>query len=209
MFLNKKYFITISILLIINCLNGQSTFRGGFVAGFNAGQLDGDYSAGYHKLGLNAGIRSTIELKGRLQLQTEILFSQRGARTTQSEAQILRSCTLNYLEVPLLLNIRDWRSTTEGGDSYYKAYLSVGLSYGRLFSSNSNLSFTHATYLDRFKKNDISYMAGVGFNFNYHLGLTARIAKSFGLLYDATEFTAGPVTSLRGHYISFLFSWLF
>ena len=177
--------------------------------GFNAAQLDGDYAAGYHKVGLNTGIRSTIDLSGRWELQTEILFSQRGARTTENDALVLRSCTLNYLEVPVLLNIRDWKAKTEAGDEYYKAYLSVGLSYGWLFSAKSNLAFTHATYLDRFSKNDVSYMAGIGFNFNRYFGACMRIAKSFGLLYDAQKYTNGPATSLRGHYLTFQTSWLF
>ena len=108
----KKNAIKIVVLLCIafniNALQAQSRFKGGIVGGFNAAQIDGDESAGYNKLGLNAGIRGLAELGGRLQLSIDMLYSQRGARTSSKESFVNRTCTLNYLEVPVLLNIRDW-----------------------------------------------------------------------------------------------------
>jgi hypothetical protein len=208
--MKNSILITILIVLSISVVgSSQSIFRGGFIAGFNAAQLDGDFAAGYHKLGLNVGIRSTIDLGKRWELQTDIAFSQRGARTTQNEALVLRSGTLNYLEVPVALKVRDWKVTTDDSKTFYRAYLSVGLIYGRLFRASSNLAFTHASVLDRFSKNDFSYMAGVGYNFNWHLGISMRIARSFNFLYDPKVFPSGPNTALQGHYISFLGSWLF
>ncbi|NJN35509.1 MAG: PorT family protein [Saprospiraceae bacterium] len=206
------------LLFLINCfiindLDAQSRFRGGFVAGLNMAQLDGDNAAGYHKIGLSTGIRATIELGGRWEISTDILFSQRGSRTTLNESFILRKSTLNYLEVPVLLNLRDWLRTTEAGETYYKVHLSVGLSYGRLFSETVSPNFTHAGVENLFAKNDLSGVFGVGYFFNRNWGATARIAKSLNFLFDPSQHLddklARILPSLRGHFITFQSFWLF
>ncbi len=213
----KSYFFLLSLLFYnlftINHLEAQSRFRGGIVAGFNASQLDGDNAAGYHKLGLSAGVRATIELGGRWEILTDILFSQRGSRTTLNESLILRKSTLNYLEVPVLLNVRDWLQTTEGGETYYKAHLSVGFSYSRLFNESVSPNFTHAGVENLFAKNDVSGVFGAGFFFNRNWGVTGRIAKSLNFLFDPSQNLddklARTLPSLRGHFVSFQSVWLF
>ena len=210
-----KFLFLICNLLTVNQLQAQSIFKGGIVAGLNAAQLDGDEAAGYHKVGLNAGVRATIDLGGRFEFLTEILYSQRGSRTTDIEASFFtRTCTLNYLEVPVLVNIRDWISTTESGEKYYKVHFSLGVSYGRLFSTNANdnfvnLLFPNSNAIDLFEKNDLSYMAGVGYFVNQHWGFSCRIAKSFGLLYDSKKYLNLPFGDLKGHYLTFQTVWIF
>lgn len=206
------FFIFI-IILIANDLDAQSRFKGGIVAGFNAAQLDGDAAAGYHKVGLNTGIRALIDLGGRLELLTEILYSQRGSRTTENEAPITRTCTINYLEVPVLLNIRDWKKTTDEGTDYYKVSLSMGLSYGRLFKASSSPNFTHGAVLDRFSTNDLSIMGGINYNLNSHLGFSCRAARSLVKLFNSTKYAneplAGGLPVLTSHYLTFQTSWIF
>ena len=216
--MNREYlktfcFIIFIKILIINDLEAQSRFRGGVVAGFNAAQLDGDAAAGYHKVGLNTGLRVLIELGGRLELCTEILYSQRGSRTTENESAITRSCTLNYLEVPVLLNIRDWKKAGSDGVEFYKASFSAGISYGRLFKATSSSNFTHAAVLDKFSTNDVSFMAGINYNANRHLGFSMRIAKSMARIFNYEKYIneplAGGLPNLKGHYLTFQTAWIF
>jgi hypothetical protein len=213
MFLRHYILITLFIYLVVNPIAAQQRFKGGVVAGFNAAQIDGDLAAGYHKLGLNIGLRSIIELGGRLEIMTELLYGQRGSRTTESESPINRVVTLNYLEVPVLLNIRDWLKEDGSGKTYHKAHFSAGLVYGRLFRASANQAFFHAAVLDKFATNDVSYMAGIGYYVNRHWGFTGRIAKSFGYLFNpekyANEPLAGGLAALRGHYVSFQTVWIF
>ena len=211
----KYYTITIVLLVcfFLHKIEAQNRFRGGFVTGFNAAQMDGDAAAGFHKFGLNTGIRALIELGGRFELSTDILYSQRGSRTSKNESFIKRECTLNYLEVPVLFNIRDWQQNAGGENAYYKAAFSVGASYGRLFSAQSNSTFTHKAVVDKFSKNDVSLMAGIIFNPNRHWTFSCRIAKSVNKLFDFEKFPndtiANGLPSLRGYYVSVQTGWIF
>ncbi len=199
--------------LTINVLHAQSRFKGGIVVGFNAAQIDGDASAGYNKVGLNAGARVLIELKGRYQISTEILLSQRGSRTTERESAINRTCTLNYLEVPVLLNIRDWRKKSDDEQEYYKVGFSIGLVYGRLFKATSNPSFFHAPVLDKFATNDLSFAAGLHYFINPHWSLSSRVAKSFNKLFNPEKYPNDPLAggffALRSHYLTFQTAYIF
>ena len=201
------------IALTINALQAQSRFKGGIVAGFNAAQLDGDASAGYNKVGINAGARVLIELKGRYQISMDILFSQRGSRTTEKEAVINRTCTLNYLEVPVLLNIRDWLKKSDDEQEYYKVAFSAGLVYGRLFKAASNPSFFHASVLDKFATNDVSFAAGLQYFINPHWGFSFRGAKSFNKLFNPQKYPNDPLAggffALHGHYLTFQTAYIF
>jgi Outer membrane protein beta-barrel domain len=207
------FIIFMCTALLANVLQAQSRFKGGIVAGFNAAQIDGDASAGYNKVGLNAGARVLIELTGRYQISTEILFSQRGSRTTEKESAVNRTCTLNYLEVPILFNIRDWLKKSDDEQEYYKVAFSAGLVYGRLFKASASPNFFHAPVLDKFATNDVSFAAGLNYFINPHWGLSCRVAKSFNKLFNPLKYTNDPLVGgflpLRGHYLTFQTAWIF
>jgi hypothetical protein len=208
-------FIQIFLLwvLILPTSNAQSRFKGGIIAGFNAAQLDGDAAAGYHKVGLNTGVRAVIELKGRYQITTDILFSQRGSRTTENEAIINRTCTLNYLEVPVLLNIRDWQKKGNDEQSYYKVAFVVGVSYSRLFKSTASPTFTHAAVLDKFSTNDIAIQGGIQYFQSAHWGFSVKLARSVTKLFNTKKYIneplAGGLPILREHYLTFQTMYIF
>jgi hypothetical protein len=207
------FIIFIGIALTTPILHAQNRFRGGVVMGFNAAQLDGDASAGYNKMGLNAGAKVLIELTGRFQISTEILFSQRGSRTTEKEAPVTRSCTLNYLEVPILLNIRDWIKKSDDEQEFYKVGFSLGFVYGRLFKSTASPNFFHAPVLNKFAPNDVGFAGGVHYFINPNWGLSCRAAKSFNKVFNPDKYTNDPLAGgflpLRGHYLTFQTAWIF
>jgi Outer membrane protein beta-barrel domain len=194
-------------IILSPSVNAQNRFKGGIIAGFNAAQMDGDAAAGYHKVGLNTGVRAIIELKGRYQITTDILFSQRGSRTTENESLVNRTCTLNYLEVPVLLNIRDWQKKGVDDVAYYKVAFVVGVSYSRLFKATANPTFTHGGVLDKFSNNDIAVQGGIQYFQNAHLGFTAKLARSVTKLFNPLKYIneplAGGLPILREHYLTF------
>jgi hypothetical protein len=212
----KNLFFIICITLIINDLSAQSRFRGGFVAGLNAAQIDGDATAGYRQVGLSGGVRALVELGGRWELSLDILYSQKGSRKSVSnEAPFGKEAfsRLNYLEVPVMINYRDWEQTSKSGTKYYKVHLSAGISYNSLFSASSNENFSHKVVLDKFRKSDICYVGGVGYNVNRNWGFTWRISKSFGYLFDPQNYQNDPVAKdflpLKEHYFTVQTSWIF
>jgi Outer membrane protein beta-barrel domain len=212
----RNLFFVICITLIINDLSAQSRFRGGFVAGLNAAQIDGDATAGYRQVGLSSGVRALVELGGRWELLLDILYSQKGSRKSVSnEAPFGKEAfsRLNYLEVPVMINYRDWEVTSKSSAKYYKVHLSAGISYNSLFSASSNENFSHKVVLDKFRKSDICYIGGIGYNVNRNWGFTWRISKSFGYLFDPQNYQNDPVAKdllpLKEHYFTVQTSWIF
>jgi hypothetical protein len=210
----KRIFFILSITLIINTLFAQNRFGGGILLGFNAAQMDGDRAAGYHKVGLNGGLRGTVRLNedGKWLLTTEMLYSQRGGRSVERDGFITDwKATLNYLEVPVLISYCDW---AQDGGAYYKVHFTAGLSYGRLFSTKISQSFTHPlAAVDAFQKNDVSYTAGLSYFVNRHWGFTWRYTRSFNYLFNPKKYANDPVlgglTALQGYFLTFQSAWIF
>ncbi len=112
-------------------------FYGGAVIGANFAQVDGDYFAGYHKVGLNVGGIVYAQLARHVALSMEILYSQKGSKsnlpelsTTLPNTYIIKyGINANYAEIPVMINYFDKR----------KSHFGVGVSYGRLVSSSETI----------------------------------------------------------------------
>ncbi len=157
----------------------EHKFYGGLVCGANFAQVDGDYIAGYHKLGLNAGGIVYIPIRSHLAASMEILYSQKGSKST-GEIQlpsglwvVKYSMKLNYAEVPLMINYFDKRKTNFG----------LGVSISELAASTENFVTYPAQTFDQtkypFKKTDVDFITGC----NLHLwrGLFFNIRFQYSL----------------------------
>jgi Outer membrane protein beta-barrel domain len=210
-----KYFrFLIFILLSVNSLKAQSRFGGGIVAGFNASQMDGDGTAGFTKVGGNIGLRATVQLteSDKWQLATNMVLSQRGSRSNPNDGGAVWSATLNYLEVPVTMSIRDWKVTDKSGHDFYKVYFTVGLSYGRLYSSVVSPNFTHPqAVVDVFQKNDISGVAGLSYYVNHHWGFNWYYTRSLNYLFNPQkhEGNLASFNALQGYFLTFQTVWMF
>ncbi|MEN9613464.1 MAG: hypothetical protein RLZZ628_4278 [Bacteroidota bacterium] len=219
MLLHKIKCCLLAIFLYSICseLGAQNRFKGGAIFGFNASQMDGDQAAGYHKVGLNTGLRAILLLKPKMDVTLDLLYSQRGSRTTEYEALEFRSVTLHYLEIPVLFHYKDWLAQDKSGEPYYRASLEAGVSYGRLFNIDANdafkLLFYHPLEKDKLNKNDISLTAGITFMFSAHWGLAARMTQSLNRLYDPNLYLNDVVLSsynaLRSYFVSFQTIYIF
>ena len=219
MFRMKIWIKTISlifILLITNHLQAQSRFGGGIVAGFNASQMDGDQAAGFSKVGANIGLQATVQLNetGKWLLTTNMLYSQRGARSTQNDAGPIRSASLNYLEVPVTISYRDWKVTDKNGADFYKVYFTAGLSYGRLFSYKISENFTHPKSVwVFFEINDIAFTGGLYYYINRNWGFNWRYTRSANFLFNPKQHTENIALSsynaLQVYFLTFQSVWMF
>lgn len=184
----------------------ERRFKGGIIGGFNISQIEGDEAAGYNKIGLQGGLRVAIILKERMDLGIEMLFSQRGsAARNQNQGAFPFKLTLNYIEVPVLLNYMDWQAEDK---DYYKLHFHAGFSYGRLisFSTDDN----QLTSLgDFFRDNDVSWIGGATYYVNKNLGITARYSRSIYPFFVADEMTTPNANSLIGYQISFQTVYMF
>jgi hypothetical protein len=121
---------------------------------------------------------------------------------------------LQYLEVPVLISLRDWLVTDKQGRDYYKVYFSAGMSYGRLFSSERSERWIHPqNALDLFARNDIAYTAGLSYFVNRHWGFTWRYTRSLNYLYNRLKYPEDAIlvnlNSLTGYFVSFQTVWMF
>jgi hypothetical protein len=205
------FMITITFLGL-SATAQESIFGLHAVVGFNASQIRGDELAGFDKVGLTAGLRSTVELKGNAALSVEMLYSERGSRpnifSDLGDPDI--NVTLRYLDLPVYFTYGDWKDPEHG---YHKAYAAAGLSYGRLIQYST---FDHFNPEDAsldvlsqyFNKNDFSWLLGFGLRLSPHFAISARYTRSITLLLNAPKEEL-QTNSLRVFFLSFRGEYIF
>jgi hypothetical protein len=84
-------------------------FQGMVSAGLNIAQIDGDGPFGYNYYGLTAGIGTLVRFKPKVSASVELLYTMRGTKLNKGEfyPQPVYTVSMDYIEVPLLLNIHD------------------------------------------------------------------------------------------------------
>jgi len=163
-------------------------FYGGLLVGANFSQVDGDYFAGYHRVGINVGGIVYAQLAEHVALSMEILYSQKGSKSDIVKPVNVNgtpvfiekyAISANYAEVPVMINYFDKR----------KSHFGVGLSYSQLVSSDETITTNPVMTPDftqyPFKKYDLNALAGV----QLHLvqGLFLNIRFQYSVLPIRTE----------------------
>ena len=158
----------------------NKSFYTGLIFGSNFCQVDGDNFAGYHKFGFNIGGAAYIKLDEHITGSMEVLYSQKGSRSTMP--QLLAAgfyitnygITLNYAEIPVLINYYDDHKNHFGG----------GLSYGRLGTSKEYITTNPPTTYDpndyQFKKNDLNLL--LNGSLHVYKGLFVNLRFQYSLL---------------------------
>lgn len=153
-------------------------FQLGIKAGANITKIDGksfrdEFSWGYH-----AGGFAVIKLSDHVQIQPEVLFNQFTTKTDTSLGSIfqgsnLKDVKLNYLTIPLLLNLSPTKALS----------FQVGPQYGILLDKSKTLVQNGK---EAFKAGDFSLLGGVQLNIaNFKLG--ARYIVGLSDINDATD----------------------
>ncbi len=178
----KRFVPTIFILLMFNLSTTEAQrFKGSAVFGINLAQIDGDALAGFNKLGLTGGVKLAYPIKDNVDINLEMLYSQRGSNAGFGFGSQAESYTdLKYLEIPIYANIMDWFITDE---DYHKVKAHAGLNFSYLFdvaSSNGVVS----NDIDTYNRNNIGYLLGVDYMFTKNLGLTLRYSRAFNSIVD-------------------------
>ncbi|MBC6994320.1 outer membrane beta-barrel protein [Neolewinella lacunae] len=159
----------ILLLLALPSLVAGQTFQASVIGGFNFSQIDGDDLFGFHKPGVNAGIRVVAVLGDRWRVGPEILYSQQGAKRQDNSLNIspYDAFRLNTLEVPLMAYYKDWRLVAE-----------AGFSYQRLFSYEVDDSFGQdITPVTELQDNLVAFKAGVTYLLNPNWGINMQWSK--------------------------------
>jgi len=197
----KSTFLVI-FFLVINTQCYAQTFKAGVFAGLTASQINGDDTAGFNKAGLEGGLRIGVDIQDKMELSLELQYSQRGARQEVQAGIPQAIYRTDYIAVPVIFSYRDWAA-----EEYYKLHFHGGLSYGRLVNAElDNEEADNSVFLNLWRENDLSILAGATYFLNKHFGLTVRYNRSLILLYKNTDENAmngGQGNSLAPYNLSF------
>ena len=172
----KKVLPSFFLFLLFGVAISAQGFRGTALIGTNIAQIDGDDWAGFDKFGITAGGRLTYITDNNIDFSLEMLYSQRGAAEKRFAKGDDKNINLNYFEVPLIVSLKDW--SIDNG-SYFKVRAEAGLSFSYLFDIK-NTRFAE----ENFRKQDLSWLLGVGYQFSKRIGLGLRYTSSFLKIYN-------------------------
>ena len=82
-------------------------FHAIFHAGVNFAQIDGDAYPGFNKVGFDGGVGVLVRFHQYLSTSVELNYTMWGAQTALVDKQNLYSTNLNYIQIPLALNVHD------------------------------------------------------------------------------------------------------
>ncbi|MDX5347564.1 MAG: PorT family protein [Hymenobacteraceae bacterium] len=142
--------------------------RNSIVFGAVASQVDGDNLAGFHKPGLVFGGSSAFLFTDKFSLQPEILYIQKGSKTTNKHDYYLKY-RLNYISIPVIAQYKFHEKFTAQG----------GLSADYLISARKNEGFDFFEPVDEgFKKIDVNAIGAVEYKLSDNFGLNLRYRYS-------------------------------
>lgn len=171
----------LTILLVLyttsQSFSQENVFSAHIITDVNFSQIKGDMLAGYHRVGFGAGIGVGYRIAPRWNGHLELMYRNAGAKNSPYDP-IKRSINIHMAQIPLYASYLTW---WDNGLS--RIHFDLGMIYGRII--NSTVRFPkYEKYSTFIKNNDFSMMAGMGFWFNHHHGLSVRYIRSFSLLLE-------------------------
>ncbi len=177
-------------LLILMGLLGTSTFlfaqndddnrfTATIIAGVAFTQIDGDEDGSYSKVGFIGGARGGVKFGPRMELATEILFSQKGSYIRNID----KTYHLDYVEVPVMFYYKDWEATDRNDNKFMRVAIGAGLSYSRLLNVRVK-EFGNMTDKDPFRKDDFMVVVDGNVFITRNWGIGIRWARSLITIVD-------------------------
>lgn len=178
----------------------EPIIQAAIIAGLNTTQIDGDNLSGFRKFGANVGGGAFIRLPKGIMPSFEILYSQKGSKSSKTEAANKvpgdYKLILDYLDVPVLINYNDKD----------RAIFGLGIVVNNLVRYKESLA---GTAIDRnYKRRGVEFVANVTFLIKRVVGINFRYTYSITKINndDSTAtFAAGNqrsnVLTLRVMYI--------
>lgn len=168
-----KPLILLTIALAITTFSFAQGFHIGVKGGVNMYKLEGKSFSDQFEHSYNAGLFSEINFSKKIGIQPEVLWNQSQTRTSSRFKDMyddgvgeLKGVTLNYLSIPILLNVSPSKFVT----------FQAGPQFGVLINKDQGLLDNGKS---AFKTGDLSMLGGVQLNLGgfkvggrYTVGLT-------------------------------------
>lgn len=170
--------------------NAVSNFKGGFRAGLTTSQISGDNLGGFHQIGACAGVFANIPLNDMLdwKLQLEMDFVMKGSHSFVERNQVYNPTqkyvlNLGYLEIPVLMKWNFGKRITINGKPVVNGFeLEFGPVLGvKAYQLEKDWTGVIPATVDNgrmFRRFELSAMAGLGYLFKEHHGISLRYSNS-------------------------------
>jgi len=191
------------ILLLANSLDAQD-FKGKIIAGINSSQIEGDRLKGYNKPGLVLGIGAAFPINSEWSIEPELLYAQKGSRSSQNEQALngkIETIALTYIDLPIIVNYKLRE------DLVLQAGLSPNYLIGAEIDPGTNIGFQNAR--SQFRDYDICISGGAEYIAWETIGLNIRWNYSllpFNLVEDNSNLNLinNPLYGFTGMFNNYL-----
>lgn len=184
----------------------EALFKALFVGGINLSQVDGDAEVGYRKVGANVGVGTVIKFHKRLSVSMELIYSMEGAKphyaTYSDGTKNKYDITLDYLNVPISLNVHDKKVVMFGAG----IQLGVLTRFSQRDSAGNNITAHPEPKGEQPRKFDLSGQVCATFFIKRRIGIGLRFQYSFLKIRDAV--VGSKVLGEYNNCISIRFSYL-
>lgn len=178
-------------------------FDAGLVIGTNLSQVDGDAMGGFHRIGFVGGGRVDAVFSERWRLGMELLFSQLGRDRSQYDfLSDYDNIRLNYVEVPVSINFRDWTAEWGTDETFQRMEFSAGMSYARLMNFKViSVSGENVSEIKNYNPNSIFINFGGTFFISPRIGIHAHWSKQLNDLdRDVAEYLVSRFINIKAYY---------
>jgi len=193
--MKKKSVFLVLFFSLTSIFSFAQSFNGGLIGGATFAQIDGEKLAGYHKLGLTGGAYVNIPVAEHFVLQTELKYTQMGAKSTIKEAEIQNkdlNIRLHYVEFPIMMRY-DFGYFIVNGKKADFINLEAGLSLDFLMKSVEEINGAVEETAQFWKFFSITANAGIHFILTDHIGIGAR------MIYSITPIRTNTISSIWNH----------
>jgi len=185
-------------------------FKGLFIAGLNATQIDGDDGYGYNNIGAHLGVGAMVKFHKHMSVSMEMLYSMRGAQRRlfgNNQADSSFKIVHDYIEVPLLFNVHDKKliMASVGISAAYMVRNKLMLN-GIDYTNAESTAPIPSAFLVEPKKFDLSALIGLHFIIKEHFALGARF--SYSLLGIRPAMPGSRVRNQYNNVLSFRFMYI-
>lgn len=185
-------------------------FSAGVLIGFNNAQMDGDFQAGYDKVGITGGVRGIARITTRLDFNIEMLYSKKGSKIFSAGHHFAanpkkdRIIDLTYVDAPMYFKwlLKDLASTW---------HIEAGGIYSRLVNTkitenitNPKTDFSYEDIAANFGKDDISILLGFGHTWKNGFAINGRYTFGVKKFYKNNAFEAIDNVPLSAQDVEFL-----
>jgi Outer membrane protein beta-barrel domain len=169
-----RIFFTFSLLLLLNQSYGQVSF--GVKTGLNISNVKFDGLNHSARLGMNAGVLSSIKLSKQFLLQPEVIYSTKGYKFPSTGLSGKGTLSLNYINIPILLGFKP----------IDKLVVNFGPEIGFLTAAKSKFDNSTVDLKEIYQKVDIGLDLGAAYNLSKQLSIDVRYNYGFKDLIKAT-----------------------